>query len=254
MVYIELIVFVDLFMNYLIILSTGIILNRKSSFKKIFLSSVVGCIPLIFIYIIMNNIIIFLLNIIFAIIMSIISFGYKDIIYTIKNIIYMYFISIFLAGSLYLINSNFFPNTSNQILSLVLLIVFSPIITYIYMKNLKNIKEINSNYYKVDIYLKGLTKYTLNAYLDTGNKLTDPYTHTPIILITEEVLNNYKLEKYILVPYNTIDSHGLIKCFKPEKIYIYDIGYRKKVLIGIINNIGIENAECILNQKLLERI
>ena len=235
MVYVDLLVVEDLIINYLILIGTGILLNRIIKFKNIFLSSVIGTISLIFLFIDINKLLIFIISFIFSIIMSIISFKYKDIIYTIKNIMYMYFISIFLAGTIYLINTNFMPHINSYILNTIILIIIAIFTTYIYVKSLKKIKIINSNYYQIDI--------------DTGNKLTDPYTHKPIILISNKTVDINK-EKIILVPYNTIDSHGLLKCFLPEKIYIHKIGYRKNILIGIIDEVGIEGADCILNQKI----
>ena len=253
MVYVDLLVIEDLFLNYIILLATGLILNRITKFKKIFLSSVIGLIPLIFLFTNTSKLLLNIITFIFSIPMSIISFKYKSFIYTIKNIIYMYFISIFLAGSIYLINTNFLPNINNYLLNVIILILIAPIITYIYLKSLITIKNINSNYYTVDIYLKDLPKITVNAYLDTGNKLIDPYTFKPIILLSKKIIN-YTPDKFVLVPYNTIDNEGIIKCFKPNKIYIKDIGYKKNLLIGITDNINIENADCILNQKLIERI
>ena len=106
---------------------------------------------------------------------------------------------------------------------------------------------------KIDIYLKGRPKLTLMSFLDTGNNLKDPYNNKPIILVTKEKINITN-EKIILVPYNTIDNHGLMKCFSPEKIYVHKVGYKKKLLIGIINEINIEGADCIMNKLLIERI
>lgn len=249
MVYVDLLVVEDLIINYLILIGTGILLNRIIKFKNIFLSSVIGTISLIFLFIDINKLLIFIISFIFSIIMSIISFKYKDIIYTIKNIMYMYFISIFLAGTIYLINTNFMPHINSYILNTIILIIIAIFTTYIYVKSLKKIKIINSNYYQIDIYLKDKPKITITSFLDTGNKLTDPYTHKPIILISNKTVDINK-EKIILVPYNTIDSHGLLKCFLPEKIYIHKIGYRKNILIGIIDEVGIEGADCILNQKI----
>ncbi len=253
MVYVDLLVIEDLFLNYLILLGTGLILNRLTKFKKVFLSSVIGLIPLIFLFMDINKLIISIINLFFAIIMSIISFKYKNIIYTIKNIIYMYFISIFLAGSIYLINTSFLPKIDNTLLNVIIMLIFSPFITYIYIKSIKNIKINNSNYYLVDIYLKGLPKITINAYLDTGNKLIDPYSFNPIILVTKKMIP-YNIDKYLYVPYNTIGNNGLLKCFRPEKIYIDKVGYRHKLLIGLVDSLNLENADCLLNSKLLERI
>ena len=252
MIYVELLVLIDLLMNYIVLIATSIILNRITKFKKVFLSSVIGTIPLIFLFMDISNYIIFIITIIFSIIMSVISFKYKDIIYTLKNILYMYLISIFIGGSIYLINIKFLYNINNYILKTIILLLSSPIITYIYIKSLNKIKINPSNYYKVDIYLKGKSKITLTSYLDTGNKLIDPYTHKPIILIAKKKLK-YNPSKKILVPYNTIDNNSLMICFSPEKIYIDELGDISKVLIGLVDNIGIEGAECLLNQKLFER-
>lgn len=253
MVYVDLLIIEDLFLNYIILLGTGLLLKRITKFKKLFLSSVIGLIPLVFLFTNISNQLINIITFLFSIIMSIIAFKYKNILYTIKNIIYMYFISIFLAGSIYLINTNFLPNINNYLLKIIILLLLSPIITYIYINSLNKIKIINSNYYLVDIYLKDKPKITLNAYLDTGNKLIDPYTFKPIILVNKNIIS-YRPDKYLIVPYNTIDNEGIIKCFKPEKIYINKVGYRKNVLIGLVDNLNIEGTDCLLNQKLIERI
>ena len=50
---------------------------------------------------------------------------------------------------------------------------------------------------------------------------------------------------------------GLVEFYKSDisrKIYIKDIGYRNKLLIGLIDKVDIEGAECILNKEVLERI
>ena len=253
MIYIDILVFEDLIFNYIIILSTSIILNRITKFKRIFLSSVIGLIPIIFLLINTKRIILDIINLIIIFITSIIAFKYKSFLYTFKNIIYMYFISIFIAGSIYLINTNYLPNIDNYILKTMVYIIILIIEAYIYTKHLKKIKNNNSDYYKIDIYLKGRPKLTLMSFLDTGNNLKDPYNNKPIILVTKEKINITN-EKIILVPYNTIDNHGLMKCFSPEKIYVHKVGYKKKLLIGIINEINIEGADCIMNKLLIERI
>lgn len=253
MVYIDLLIIQNLILNYCIIIGTSILLNRITKIKKVFLSSVIGCIPLIFVLININKKTLLLIIFLFSLLMSIISFKYKDIIYTFRNIIYMHFISIFLAGTIYLINVNFLPKIDNHIINTIILILLAPIITYYYTKSIIKIKNNYSNYYKLDIYLKDKTKLTLNSYLDTGNILKDPYKKRPIILVEKNKIKNQET-KIILVPYNTIDNHSLLKCFEPEKIYIDKIGYRKKVLIGLINEVGIEGAECIMNKYLIERI
>ena len=165
----------------------------------------------------------------------------------------MYSISIFLAGGINLINVNLLPNIDSLILNITILIILSPIITYIYIKSINNYKNNYSNYYKVDIYLNDDEKLTLSAFLDTGNKLIDPYKHRPIILINKKLVE-IKNKKILLVPYNTINTNDLLKCIIPKKIYIHNIGYKTNFLIGLMDEITIDGVDCILNQKLLERI
>ena len=252
MIYIDLLVIEDLFLNYIILLAISILLNRITNLKKIFLSSVIGLIPLIFLFINISPLLLLFISVLFSFLMSLIAFGYKDIIYTIKNIIYMYFISIFLAGAIYLINTKIFYKIDNYLLSVIILIILSPVITYFYIKSISKLRVNYSNYYKVDIYLRDGEVVTINTYLDTGNKLVDPYSRSPIIIINKNKIKY--IENIILVPYNTIDSHNLMRCIKPYKVYIYGVGERRKVLIGLVDEIGIEGADGILNGSLLERM
>ena len=251
MVYIDLLFIEDLIYNYVILVGVSLLLTRVTNFKKLLLSSFIGTIPLFFIFLNMSQIIIFFVLFIFSIIMSIVAFSYKDIIYTIKNIFYMYTTCVFIAGSINLININLLPKIDNYLLNVIILIILSPIITWIYLKSINKIQY--SNYYKVDIYLKGKEKITVASFLDTGNKLIDPYKNRPIILLNKKFID-VQNEHIILVPYNTVNNHDLLQCITADKIYIQNIGYRKKFLIGLIDEVNIEGIDCILNSQLLERI
>lgn len=252
MVYVDLLVIQDLIYNYVILVSVGILLTRVTKIKKLFLSSTIGTIPLIFLFTNINKPLIFFLTFIFSIIMSITAFSYKDIIYTLKNLFYMYTTSIFIAGSINLINTNFLPNIDSYLLNVIILIILAPITTSIYISSSKKIKNNYSNYYKVDIYLKEQDKLTITAFLDTGNKLIDPYKRRPIILINKALITTQN-SKILLVPYNTVNNNDLLKCIVPNKIFIHNIGYRTNFLIGLMDEINIEGVDCILNPKLIEK-
>lgn len=253
MIYIELLFLEDFIYNYVILCSVGLLLKRITNIKKNLISSLVGTISLITFFFSLGTIVNFVFSILFSLIMSIISFSYKDIVYTIKNIFYMYISSIFIAGTIYLINTNIIVNINNSVLSVFVLILIAPIITLIYIKSIKKITNNYSNYYKLDIYLDKETKINVVGFLDTGNKLIDPYKRRPIILISKKNIE-IKNKKIILVPYKTISEESLLQCIVPKKIYIYNIGERKECLIGLVDEINIEGADCILHQKLLERI
>lgn len=248
--YVEVLVIVDLLFNYIILLTVGVLLNRIIKFKKIFLAAVVGTINLIFLFLNCNGIWMIMSSLLFAILMSLICFKFKDIIYTFKNIVYMYFSGIFYAGFIYLINTNVFPNIDSVLLYLIILVIIIPIMTVIYIKGIKNITYNHAKYYYVDIYLENQEKFRVVGFVDTGNKLIEPYGCRPIILIKRELIKSDN-QKKILVPYNTVNNHNLLECIIPQKIYIENIGEKKRLAIGLVNDVNIEGVDCILNESLL---
>ncbi len=250
MVYVDILVIIDLLFNYIILLTVGVLLNRIVHFKDMFLASVVGTINLVFIFININKIVLLLTAIVFSILMSLITFKYKDIIYTLKNVGYMYLCGIFYAGFIYLINTNIFPNIRNEFMYLILLIIIIPVMTVIYIKSIKNISVNHSKYYYVDIYFNEVDRVEVIGFLDTGNKLIEPYGGRPIILLKEELVKGDNLNK-ILVPYNTVNNHNLLECVVPKKIEIKGVGLKRRVAVGLVKDVNIEGVDCVLNEKLL---
>jgi sigma-E processing peptidase SpoIIGA len=192
--------------------------------------------------------------------MVIISFGYKDVRYTLRNVLYLYTSSIVLGGFLYLLNVEFAYKQDGLIfyhnglsINWIVLLLASPIILYVYLKQGLFLKNNYSNYYMVDIYFKD-EKISVSAFMDTGNGLIDPYQKRPIILVSkQELKGRYKDEDIILVPYESLNHHGLLKCIKPDKIIILGVGIRKNLLIGIAEDkFKIDGIDCILHSKLLE--
>ena len=191
-----------------------------------------------------------------------ITFGYKNIKYTLKNLFYLYTSSIILGGFLYFLNLQFSYNNKGLVfyfnglsINVIILIILSPIIIYAYIKQALELKNNYSNYYNIDIYLKNGLVIPTTAFLDTGNILEDPYKKRPIILLNKEILKiDYEKDKILLVPYDTLNNHGLLKCIIPDKIFIQGVGFRNNFLVGLSNEkIKIDGVDCILNTKLLER-
>ena len=184
-----------------------------------------------------NNIELFIYKFIISILMIITSFNYVSLKYTIKNIIYLYLLSIFLGGILYLINNSFDYHNglvfyhNGLSINVILIVLITPVLLFFYIKNLKEYKNNYNNYYKLEIYINNKVIKSV-SYLDTGNKLKS-LTGKPVILLNNKdpVFNNLN---YTLLPYNTIKDKGFIKCYKPEKVYIEGIGNKYNVLIGII--------------------
>ncbi len=209
---------------------------------------------MIILFLNIGSIMLFILKMLTGILMVIITFSFKNIKYTFNNFINLMISSVVLGGSLYLMNINNESNnmhffTNNQTINIIALLVISIIVLYIYIKCSISYKQEFNKFYKIDVYINN-QKYLCNAYLDTGNKLKDPYFKKPIILT-----NNQQIEfkNIIYVPFQTLNNSGVLECMLVEKIYIHNIGYRNKVLLGrAYDKFQIEGIDTIINERILE--
>lgn len=250
-IYVDILLLINFFCDFLILYSVSIILRYNIKLFKIILGSLVGSLSIIVLFIKLNNILLFLLKLALASFMIIVSFGYKNIRYFIKNLIYFYLNSLILGGFIYLINLKLKNSIINSLFCNYLIIIFSPLIIYVYAKYLLDLKNNYALKYKIDIYIKGQV-ISLQGYYDTGAIIKDPYNKKPIIIVNKNVI---KLDdiNYLLVPCNTINGDFLMKCFKPDYIYIENLGNIDNVLIGISNQkINIDGVECLINKNIVE--
>ena len=78
-----------------------------------------------------------------------------------------------------------------------------------------------------------------------------PYNKSPVILVNKKIIKNID-DNYIYIPYSTVNSQNILKCIKVDKVIIEGIGERNNVLVGLTDDIRIDDVDCILNMKLLE--
>lgn len=243
-IYIDLFFLLNLIMDCIIIISTSILLKRKTSTIRIILSSLLGGISSLLLFSNINKI---LLEVISIILMVLIAFGYNKIRYIIKNIIYVYLLSTLLGGIIYLFNIKV---SNNVFLTYLIIIIISIEVLILYIKEIKKMKNIYNNYYKVDIYFKDKEKISVIGFVDTGNNLYDPYKKRPIILLSKKYIKD---DNYILVPYYTTNGEGLLKCIKPDIIFIEGIGYKGNILIGFSDSPKlIDGVDVILHKDIMK--
>lgn len=260
-IYLDIILILNFLIDLILIFAVAIILRRHTNLKKIIKGTLIGSLSILSLLFNISSFILIIIKVLIAFIMVITVFGFKNLKYTLKNLFYLYTSSIVLGGFLYMLElelcySNkgllFYHNGLKLNFSVLLLI--SPIIIYYYIRQLKELKENYSKYYNIDIYLKNGKIVELSAFLDTGNKLIDPYFKRPIILVNKDKIKfSYTDNDILIVPYDSLNNHGLLKCIIPDKIYIDKVGIRNNFLIGISEEeIKIDGIDCILNAKLLE--
>ncbi len=239
MIYIDELVILNFIIDFLILKTTSSILKLNTKTSRLIISSIVGEISLLYLFINFNNIELTLFKLLIGVIMNLISFGYINLKDFIKNLLYFYMFSFFLGGTLYYLKIESLVKYKYYLLLIPIIMNILKKLTY----NLKNIIKLR---HKVTIYLKNGNVLYLNGYMDTGNTLVEPYTNKNVIIINKDIK-----EKFFLVPFKTIENSSLLKCFKPKKVYIDGIGERNDIVVGVTNK-KFNGFNCLLNYNLME--
>lgn len=257
LVYVDLVLFLNIAMDFLLLLSVSIVLKRNVRFYRIILGALAGGLSIIFLFLSLNNFTLFLFKMLISVLMVLVTFSYKNLKYFFNNLLYLYLSSIILGGGIYLLDIQL--NYKNQGLmfidsgfgvNMIVLIIISPFIIYSYIKSMKKMRNNYSNFYKVDLYYRDKV-YKFDAFLDTGNRLYDPYKKRPIVIInTDKIKINY--EDAMLVPYITASGSSVLKCVIVEKLVIDNNHEVKDVLVGISKEkFQIEGINMLLHNDLI---
>ena len=233
------------------------ILKRNVSNFKIFLGALFGGVSFFIIFFNMSSFLFFILKMLLAFIMIIITFSYKDLKYTINNFIYLIILSVLVGGFLYLVNIEigyshvgmlFFTN--GESLNMILLIFITLLLVIIYSKYIKEYKKDIKNRFKVSLYINN-REYKLNGFLDTGNELV--YYNKPCLILNKTKKVDYSLLDTIYIPFTTISGQGIMKGFVAPKIFIDGYGFYENVVVALSNDkFHLGGADIILNMNLME--
>lgn len=147
-IYLDLVLILNFFLDFMLLVSTGLILKRKINIKLITLSSLIGSLTVLLLFMDINSIELFFIKLILSIIMILLAFPKRNIKYIIYNLVIFYIVSIFLGGCLYMLNISmsyknngliFFHNGLS--INWILLLILSPVILFFYIKEQKMIKN-----------------------------------------------------------------------------------------------------------------
>ncbi len=128
-------------------------------------------------------------------------------------------------------------------ISPVMLIVCT-ILVFISMSVYERLKEKvhpKTKIYKVTIYTDN-NEYCFSSMMDTGCNLKEPFSGLPVIVTEKELIEGKEIpnDKLRLIPYNTLSGEGMLKAFKPDKTLIDGKELKRGCFIGVsegkINN------------------
>ncbi|HBA37181.1 MAG TPA: hypothetical protein DCY94_00525 [Firmicutes bacterium] len=246
-IYIDFVFIVNLIFDATLLLTVDTLLKRNVKKRRILFGALLGELSMVTLFVNMSSCANFIFKIILSLIMSIGTFSFVDLKYTIMNTAYLYLSGIILGGfEYYLFNE--FQLESDLSLKYLVLLVLSPIVLFVYCYLSKKIKNDYNNLHSLKIVYDGGT-FTGTGFLDSGNKLICPITGKKIILVEKEYILYHKLKLYP-VPYNALNHHGLIYCFSPEKVYIDEKEFMG-ILVGLSEKkFNIDGCNALLNARM----
>lgn len=287
-VYVDVLVVLNIFVNYFLLLETAFISREKASRIRILLASILGGIySLIIILPPLPTYLSILVKLFFSVTLVLASFKIKTIKHFIRMFLMFFFVNFAFAGLMFAIWMILKPNgmvynngavyfNINALLLTILTIVCYVIIALISKLTQKNAPS--NKVYTITVQLEDKT-ITGTALVDTGNSLCDTFSDTPVIVAEyrfikdilpdelKEFFNKseiYKLDnipepwenRIRLIPYNSVGSEGLLKSFKPDKIIISDRSKNTQTdnVYIAVNNSALSNGEysVLLNTRLLQ--
>ena len=272
-IYIDLIFAINFIYDFCILLMCDILLKRNSTIKRVIFSSLFGEFSLLFLFINVSKVIGFTIKLFMAIIMVIIAFRYRNIKYTLYNVIYMFLCGIIFDNEIDSIN---YVNIYDECLDLLsfcnnnneigfnfnpVIIVFS--IIYIIRKKYKLNNTDTLNLFSVFnikfCQIKECVKLISNLYFDENDKKSTHIINNKKIIrksFSQKRIKGKKVEKRFLTPnkyinFNFSKNHYImsIKIYKNEKNRIkedkwfFRNSYRKRK----ITKISIKNSSIIGN-------
>lgn len=252
-IYIDVLIGVNIFVNYFLILATSKFSHSEFKIKRVVLASILGSLfSVLILFDTINYILMFFIKFILGILLVFIAFGYKQKNIFIKNILTFIVINFIFAGTMMAIwifitpTAMYYNNGVVYFNISAVTLVISTIIAYIIIKLIRffiDNRVAKSDIKLVEIYDKN-EKIILKGFIDTGNKLTDIFTNTPVHILNFNVIkniipielhntflnyingelpqnidNNFT-NKIKIIPFNLIQGDGLLLCFIPEKIII----------------------------------
>ncbi|MCL2633636.1 MAG: sigma-E processing peptidase SpoIIGA [Oscillospiraceae bacterium] len=264
-IYIDLLIIINIYITFFMIRSSGAFLHRKIGAVRVLLGSIAGG---------ASSLIIFLpplpflltisIKIAIGLLITLIVFGYKNIHEYLKNALIFTIITVVFAGFTMLLwlfaaplsmayrNGIAYFNISFPALVITTALAYGLIKL---LRYILDIRQAAQRSYTVQIIRTGYA-VELNALADSGNMLTDYFSGLPVIICPKSAVKELIPDVGArLLPYNTINSSGLVSVFRADSIIIKTDGKPDKsvkALVGV-NPHHNENDEikAIFNPKLL---
>lgn len=286
-IYLDVLICVNLFINYFVLLSVTKFLHLKITRLRLMLAALLGALYSIFILFPKVNIALSLtIKIIMSITICLSAFGFLDTFRLIKTMIVFYSMNFLLCAFIFFIQyflspaGIFIKNGIVYFKISPLFLVISTIIIYLIIRLSDHL------FAKRDLPVENCTvtlfymdkKVSLDAKIDTGNTLKEPFSNNPVIIAEysyiesilpddlKDIFQNFNTCKcnasissynarFRLIPFSTISESGVLPAFKPNKIEIFYLGkvFKKDAFVCTCKQkIADEKFKALVSQEMVD--
>lgn len=282
-IYIDILIAVNLFINYILLLLTAKFLSLKwKSIRLVFGEILSGIYSLYILFPETNLFLSILVKLIMSITIVWCVFGFKSLKSFIKITLCFYAINFLFSGIMLGLWILFRPSSMEMNNGVVyfnispLVLIASTIVSYFIIEIFYRIigkNHIKNSFYEIKINIED-SPVKLRAKVDTGNILREPFSNLPVIIVRKStaekiippkllgLLDNYyqntnNISSYEvkypirMVPFKTVAGSGVFPAFKPKNI-INPEGILKKAYIAICPDRTLsEEIGALINPELI---
>ncbi len=257
-IYIDVLICVNLVINYFLILATSKFLYLKLKRLRLILGEVLGAVYSL--YILLPDYSVFvslIIRLFMAVTIMGAVFGFKNFKILAKSVAYFFVVSFLFSGIMFGMWYVFRPKgmaINNGVVYFNIspsLLIASSLVAYTVIEVTNRVleKKENKNLICSVLVKVGERQVNFMAKVDTCNSLREPFSNLPVIVASEEVLRpvlpqnfqaiikenevqNLENFKIRFIPFQTVSGEGLLPAFKPDIVKIKN-DFEKEAYIAV---------------------
>lgn len=272
-VYVDVLLLINLLVDYFLLSLTARLLKKKTSVLRLVLSSLLGALSSLYIFLPQMNIVFeVLIKVAVCGLMTLIGFNSTSLKGFLRSLSVLVAVTFGYAGFMIAFWYTFKPSgmiINNSVVyfnvSPLFLIAFS-VVAYLIISIVKKVTEKNCDFAKVceiEVFAEGKSA-ALKAIIDTGNSVEDMFSLSEVIVVDESVLyelfDDYPTSKnldnrYRALPLSTVSGAGLLNGYRCDTANVIYNGKKIQLIKPIL---AISKAKLndgynsIINPKILE--
>lgn len=258
-VYVDVLFVVNFFITYLLLLLTKLFIKDNPKTVRMLAGAFTGG---VYSLVILADELSFLITAIGKIAVSaliiFIAFGFKRVVIFAKTLGIFYFSNMLLLGVILAVWLIFKPDgiaIHNDVVYFDIpakTLLISALVAYLI--SLAGVKIYNRTIGKNEIYsltiFKNDKEVHLYAFADTGNKLKEPFSDYPVIVIDESKIS-FETER--IIPFHSVGGEGMLRAFKPDKVIISNSRgcYETDRVYIALSSVDSKDFSAILNPEII---